>query len=266
MPFVKNPPLGKWYQRKASHLLPKRPTVNPLNKLKPNNLSTKVSAFWKINPRNLFLVNVFFNFHQSNAVGIWTPIPKKNSLKKLSKFSKVRPTKWTRNSQKKTQQWLIPRTRHRQKRPHRKFSSNMPTIKPKIRRPIFKVSLVPNSILGKLYGMKPKDFLSKIPKLLNLNKPIHRLFDTDNSIFSCISSITRFQFDSNQVLNEKELHARLFRHLFLICYWWIFYVFQPGCLAFVAVILVIAKIVMEPEINSALFNKKKYKKGKLFSK
>ena len=257
MPFVQNPPL------KASHFLPKRPTVNPLNKLKPNDLSTKVSAFWKINPRDLFLGNVFFNFHQSNAVGIWTPIPKKNSLKKLSKFSKVRPTKWPRNSQKKTQQWLIPRTRHRQKRPHRKFSSNMPKIKPKIRRPIFKVSLVPNSILGKLYGMKPKDFLSKIPKLLNLNKPIHRLFDTDNSIFSCISSVTRFQFDSNQVLNEKNC----MQDYLGIYLWHIPYVFQPGCLAFVAVILVIAKIVMEPEINGAsLFNKKKYKKGKLFSK
>ena len=48
--------------------------------------------------------------------------------------------------------------------------------------------------------------------------------------------------------------------------WQILYVFQPGCLAFVAVILVIAKIVMEPEINGALFNNKKYKKGKLFSK
>ena len=45
VPFVQNPPLGKWYQRKPSHFLPKRPTVNPLNKLKPNNLSTKVSAF-----------------------------------------------------------------------------------------------------------------------------------------------------------------------------------------------------------------------------
>ena len=159
-------------------------------------------------------MNVFFNFHQSNAVGIWTPIPKKNSLKKLSKFSKVRPTKWTRNSQKKTQQWLIPRTRHRQKRPHRKFSSNMPTIKPKIRRPIFKVSLVPNSILGKLYGMKPKDFLSKIPKLLNLNKPIHRLFDTDNSIFSCISSVTQFQFDNDQVI-KYDIYVLEIRHFIL---------------------------------------------------
>ena len=60
-------------------------------------------------------------------------------------------------------------------------------------------SLDPNSILEKLYEMKPKDFLPKIPKI-KLNKPIHRLFDTENSIFSCISSVTRFQFDNDQVI------------------------------------------------------------------
>ena len=127
---------------------------------------------------------------------------------KVAKASKSKPTKRPRNSQRKTQQWLIPQTRRQRKRPHRKFSSNLQptsvfgTLNPKIKRPILKVSLVPNSILGKLYGLKPKDFLPKIPKI-KLNKPIRRLFDTDNTIFSCISSAARFQFDNDQV-NKKD--------------------------------------------------------------
>ena len=40
----------------------------------------------------------------------------------------------------------------------------------KNKRPIFKVSLDPDSPLGKLYEIEPKDILSKLPKV-KLHKP-----------------------------------------------------------------------------------------------
>ena len=48
-------------------------------------------------------------------------------------------------------------------------------------------------------------------------------------------------------------------------YYFFLYIFQRGCLALVAMILVIVKVVMDPGINGVLVNKINHKKAKLFS-
>ena len=156
---------------------------------------------------------------QKKTEGHWVPLPKKNSSQKkllssiIAKVSNPRQTKRPRNHQTKTQQQLIPSTRRRRKKPHPPFSANLEInpsfgkLTPKIKRPVFKVSLDPNSILGKLHEMKPKDFLPKIPKI-KLNKPVRRLFNAGNSIFSCISSVSNFQFDNDQVI-KYDIHIYL---------------------------------------------------------